>query len=220
MEAEPSKAEPPKPKRRWFQFSLRTLLLFTVVCAVGAAWVATRMEQERRELDAVKTVVRLGGCANFNDDCYDDGRLHKSPAEDKAPGLFTRLLRAAGLDPDFHVVHVLFLGGIERTSVKDSDLVVLTEVPHLRDLELYDVEIGDEGLRFAAGLKELRNLRLCRTRVTDAGLRYLVNLKELKTIDIDGSQVTWEGIERLQQAIPKAVIYLPNDVELPRWTYP
>jgi hypothetical protein len=34
MEAEPLKAEPPKRKRRWFQFSLRTLLIVVTVVAV------------------------------------------------------------------------------------------------------------------------------------------------------------------------------------------
>jgi hypothetical protein len=47
MQAEPPKADPPKPKRRWFQFSLRTLLILTVACAVGAAWVAREMERKR-----------------------------------------------------------------------------------------------------------------------------------------------------------------------------
>jgi hypothetical protein len=30
--------EPPKHKRRWFQFSLRSLMIFTVVCAVACDW--------------------------------------------------------------------------------------------------------------------------------------------------------------------------------------
>jgi hypothetical protein len=31
MQTEPSNAEPPKRKRRWFQFSLRTLMFFAAV---------------------------------------------------------------------------------------------------------------------------------------------------------------------------------------------
>jgi hypothetical protein len=31
MQTEPPKAEPPKRKRRWFQFSLRTPLVFTAI---------------------------------------------------------------------------------------------------------------------------------------------------------------------------------------------
>jgi hypothetical protein len=37
MEAEPIKAALPKRKRRWFQFSLRTLLIVTTVVAVQCA---------------------------------------------------------------------------------------------------------------------------------------------------------------------------------------
>jgi hypothetical protein len=36
MQTEPSKADPPKRKRRWFQFSLRTLLIGVTLFAVNA----------------------------------------------------------------------------------------------------------------------------------------------------------------------------------------
>jgi hypothetical protein len=38
MEAEPSKADPPKRKRRWFQFSLRTLLIGVTLFCIFGAW--------------------------------------------------------------------------------------------------------------------------------------------------------------------------------------
>jgi hypothetical protein len=37
MQAEPPKAEPPKRKRRWFQFSLRTLMIVVAIVAVQCA---------------------------------------------------------------------------------------------------------------------------------------------------------------------------------------
>ena len=40
MPTEPTKAEPPKGKRRWFQFSLRTLLIGVMLLAVACAYVA------------------------------------------------------------------------------------------------------------------------------------------------------------------------------------
>jgi hypothetical protein len=38
MQNEPPKAEPPKRKRRWFQFSLRTMLIAVTIVAVECAF--------------------------------------------------------------------------------------------------------------------------------------------------------------------------------------
>ena len=50
MQTEPPKAEPPKRKRRWFQFSLRTLLIGVALLAVACAHVAheAKIVRERR----------------------------------------------------------------------------------------------------------------------------------------------------------------------------
>ena len=46
MEAHPKDVTAPKPKRRWFQFSLATLLLLTLVCAIALGlWVAPAERQ-------------------------------------------------------------------------------------------------------------------------------------------------------------------------------
>ena len=34
MQTEPTKTDPPKRKRRWFQFSLRTLIIVTLIGGV------------------------------------------------------------------------------------------------------------------------------------------------------------------------------------------
>jgi hypothetical protein len=50
MQIEPSKADPPKRKRRWFQFSLRSLMIVTLVIAVPCAYVGwqEKVVRERR----------------------------------------------------------------------------------------------------------------------------------------------------------------------------
>jgi hypothetical protein len=45
MQTEPSKAEPPKRKRRWFPFSLRALLIFTLICAIPCACLGRKIER-------------------------------------------------------------------------------------------------------------------------------------------------------------------------------
>ena len=78
MDAEPPKADPPKRKRRWFQFSLRTLLLSTVILGAVAGWFGKRIEQRRREREAVSAVVKLGGRAVYD---YEKDST-KSPGPD------------------------------------------------------------------------------------------------------------------------------------------
>jgi hypothetical protein len=44
-------AEPTsKPKRRWFQFSLRTLMVFVTLCAVLCSWHQYNLARKRAEL--------------------------------------------------------------------------------------------------------------------------------------------------------------------------
>ena len=66
MDAEPIKSEPPKRKRRWYQFSLRTVLIFTVVVAVACALVGRRIERKRRERDTIEAITSAGGTVLFD----------------------------------------------------------------------------------------------------------------------------------------------------------
>jgi hypothetical protein len=48
MKAESSKFDPPKRKRLWYQFSLRTLLIVTIAVAIGCAWLELRAATKSR----------------------------------------------------------------------------------------------------------------------------------------------------------------------------
>jgi hypothetical protein len=52
MESEPSKAEPSKRKRRWFQFSLRILLIGVTLLAIPCAYVGwqAKIVRQRRAM--------------------------------------------------------------------------------------------------------------------------------------------------------------------------
>jgi hypothetical protein len=57
MEAEPPQADPPKRKRRWFQFSLRTLLIVVTLLAAPlgyVGWQAKIVRERRALLDSIK----------------------------------------------------------------------------------------------------------------------------------------------------------------------
>ena len=52
MQTDPSKADPPKRKRRWFQFSLRTLMIAVMLLAVPCAYVGwqAKIVNERKDM--------------------------------------------------------------------------------------------------------------------------------------------------------------------------
>jgi hypothetical protein len=54
MQTEPPKAAPPKRKRRWFQFSLRTLMIGVTVLAILFAYIGSQLKfmRERHEAAA------------------------------------------------------------------------------------------------------------------------------------------------------------------------
>ena len=62
MEAEPPNSDPPKRKRRWFQFSLRTLLAVVTIVAVDCA-VCLPILKESQRREAVRRIVATMGNA-------------------------------------------------------------------------------------------------------------------------------------------------------------
>jgi hypothetical protein len=67
MPSEPPKAEPPKRKRRWFQFSLRTLMIAVAIAAVpfGNVGSQAKIVRERRaELNRAIDGRQLVICGN------------------------------------------------------------------------------------------------------------------------------------------------------------
>ena len=53
-----------KPRRRWLQFSLRTMLVLMLVLGVAFGWFAYKVEQARAQREAVEAIEKLGGYMN------------------------------------------------------------------------------------------------------------------------------------------------------------
>ena len=72
MQSEPPKADPPKGKRRWFQFSLRTLLVVVLLAGVGARQLVTKAHRQKA---AVETILRDGGTVHYDYQRVEGGGL-------------------------------------------------------------------------------------------------------------------------------------------------
>jgi hypothetical protein len=61
MQTEPPKADPPKRKRRWFQFSLRTLMIVVTLLAVPLSYVGWQAKIVRERKVVLSAIRDRGG---------------------------------------------------------------------------------------------------------------------------------------------------------------
>ena len=154
--------QPPKPKRRWYQFSFMTedamerlktcmlsiALLLVVVTPMYSA------EPDDTQKAAIAAINKLGGRID--------------------------------LDRNGAVVEV----SLGYTKVTDADLENLKGLSNLHTLRLSKTNVTDAGLEHLKGLKSLRVLDFARTQVTNAGLEQLKGLSNLERLHLNGTQVT------------------------------
>lgn len=182
--------------RRWFQFSLRTLLvLVTVLCLGPGGYIAYEQAKVRRQQEAVVAIERLGGYIFYEE---------KSPVR---TGLSRMIL---GDDSCSRVIGVDFNPlKTENGQIADADLRLLQSFPRLHHLVLKDCpSISAEGLAELSSLKNLQYLYLNDTPVTDAGLVHLAGLSRLEELSLTHTQVTGPGLAQLSGLTSLQFLYL------------
>jgi hypothetical protein len=169
--------ESPKPRLRWFQFSLRTLLIVVTLAAIACSWFGVKLQQKRREREVAAEIEKSGGFVFWS--------------EPAGPDWLRKMLG------DELLVHVESVGmGIERT---DAALDSLKALNQLQELSLCNSDVTDAGLENLEGLHQLQELSLANTNVSDAGLEHLRGLCHLRVLDLTGSpRFTDAGMEHLK----------------------
>jgi hypothetical protein len=157
----------PKRKFRWYQYSLRTLLIFVTLFAVACSWFAVQMQKARRQKEIRQAVENEGGNSMYEYQVEAQERLKHDKFDSEAAALLSDTS-----DSDFfdNVSKVCLANS---STLTDSDLAMLGWLKHLRELDLHHTQITDAGLKHILGLKELRFLDLQETKVTDAGVATL-----------------------------------------------
>ncbi|MCB9938473.1 MAG: hypothetical protein H6823_09545, partial [Planctomycetaceae bacterium] len=79
--------------------------------------------------------------------------------------------------------------------------------PTTKVLTLHDSTFTDQDLREVDNLKQYETLDLEGTQLSDAALEHLAQMKQLRFIVVRRTNVTVAGVQRLQQALPKACIW-------------
>ena len=192
-----------KPRRRWFQYSLRTLLVLTLVVCIGMGWIGVKMQQARKEREAVAAIEQLGGQAwweypRVESESRGQAWLRKLLGDEILVHPDRVLIRNdAGMEhlKGLTQLRKLWLQGTQVTDAGLKHVEVLTQLQFLR---LADAEVTDAGLEYLKGLTQLQSLSVEGTSVTDAGLAHLEGLTQLQWLYLDDSHVTDVGLEHLQ----------------------
>ena len=187
MATEPNK--PKKRRRRWWQYSLRTLFVLLTVFGVWLAWVVHRASEQRK---AVEWVENMGGVVRYDYEFDDEGHLID---DGKSPGP-KWLVELVGVDYFQEVI------GVDLPYTQVNDLTPLVGLKSLRHLGLYNTPVRN--VTPLAELMSLEFLVLNSTQVDDP--TPLAKLTGLQELYLANTPVSKEQVEKLQQALPNCDI--------------
>ncbi len=113
-----------KPKRRWHQYSLRTLLIFVTLFAIACSWFAVKMQQARKQREAVEAIEKLGGWVIYDNQFDDSDDIWK----DRKPAVSAWLRKILG-DDFFRTV-------VSAEQIHDASMPILKDLNEIRQLNL------------------------------------------------------------------------------------
>ena len=213
-----SDSSSPRRKRRWCQFSLRTLFLLMTVFAL---WLGRWVHESRREKTALDALAGRDFSYQYD---YRFGLGRQSVLDAPRGPEWVR-----DLDCEHHIRRVTAVRAI--TTLSDDDLAHIgrfrqlralsntlseEQIPQRLELTLdnrgtcnpADARISDVGLENLSGLSETEFLILFYTRITDDGLRHLSNMKGLRLLKIGSPYITDEGVPHLMRLTSLRWLYL------------
>lgn len=103
-------------------------------------------------------------------------------------------------------LHYLQLLRLEANGVTDKGLSQLNNLPYIEHLSLSNTAITEEGLSTLSSFPRLRLLGLGGTNISDAAIDRIAKCQALETLDVAMTNMTSDGVQLLQQKLPKCKI--------------
>lgn len=185
----PADATKVKP-RRWIQFSVRTVVLVTMLLGIGLGLVTNRA---RRQREAVRAIEGVGG--SFFYDYQKASAKRPNVFQPKAPAPGPEWLRRL-IGPEYF--HDVVMVNLREKAITDEHLKELRKLPKLENLNLIHTQITSKGSVHLAELRNLKYLALSNTQFDDSGLERLAHLDKMYALLLDGTNVTDAGLKHLE----------------------
>jgi hypothetical protein len=150
-----------KRRRRWFQFSLRSLLIITALVAISCGVLGSKIERKRREREAVKAIEMRAGYVAYD---FEVAGL-KEPF---GPSWLRELL-GENFFSEITLAQLNNVGDDEIAEYADT----IKGFPKLKELRLCAPGLSDSGLIYLSPLTQLESLVFDESHVSDAGIAEL-----------------------------------------------
>ncbi len=211
-------ASPPTPKRRWYQFSLRTLLIFMLVTSMALGVFGKKAAQVRRQRIAIDAITKSKGHVTWDFETEIESISPKTVSRE--PNFLRTLLGDDFFDkavdvsvsdnadmdylkdfPDLARLDIQCFGNLS-----DAGLERLRDVPKLQEFSIgLWRHIRGEGFANMKYLSELRLLYVPYLNLHDDFLEHVQSLSHLQELHIRGD-FSAEGLDKLRSALPNCSI--------------
>ncbi len=168
-----------RPRRRWFRFSVRSLLLLVVLIAIPLSWKVNRARNQRV---AVAELQKLNARIIYD---YEIVAINGSQTyRNLPPPGPKRLTDLLGIEYFVEVIEV----GSDSPQVTDETIALIAQaLPELTFISFTSApEVTDSGLIHLAEMHKLEGVCLFSKGITGVGLVHLTGLKRLKSLDVSG----------------------------------
>lgn len=208
-----SKESSPSPqpsRRRWLQFSLRTLLGYLFFVPVGLAWYVRARHKSLKQWEAVRALQAAGGqlTVMYDEELPEEEEILPAPGWQQLLGIdlpqdSTFLHWERGTFTEEHAKHLdelpqLIMIAIE-TDASPEIVPYLVRLPKLQSLVISRSKFTDESIEQLAHSPRLNYVILTSSLVTDQGLEHLKNCTRLRTLSITSPLVTDAALAPLAQ---------------------
>ncbi len=189
-------------KRGRMQFTTKALLVLTALLAAGAAWVGYRAHETRKEWAAYNEITRLGGTVLFSHNYAWHGGIDYG-----APFPGPEIVRKILGENAFSQVKLVNLSGTRLDDKLLADLKPHLEAcTRLKVLDLGQTSVTGPGLASIGNLSWLKKLIVYGLPLGDDDVKYLAGLQELEEINITGTRISPEGVTELCKLLPRVTV--------------
>jgi len=195
MSAPSNSASQSTRPRRWFRYSLRTLLLVMTIICICLGWVVSRVLQQER---AVKAIESAGGSVTYDWQHDSRARSNREGPHPRGPQWLRDLIGRHYFDT---VVDVRFWrGDMARAHGQFAEVApCLANLPRLRFLSLTGLALGENEFAMVAKYSSSEELICYMMELRDRDAAQLAGAAPLRKLGLNDVKISAKGIAEFKR---------------------